>query len=93
MQGAHNLAPGLPRGLRTTASCLLCRRDAEPSSELCKHHLAAKNNLESAYIAWKEGYGELSWKDYLRRVRSRSETGQWAKEVADLLAKRAADGP
>jgi hypothetical protein len=68
-------------------TCLLCKRERAPSSDLCKYHLAAKREVESGYGKWSEGYGGMSWKEYLGRIRRSSETGTWAKEVADLLSK------
>jgi len=71
-------------------ACRLCRRERAGSSQLCEHHLAAMRNLESAYKRWDEGYGGMTWKGYLEAVSKRKETGQWAKEVADLLLKEPA---
>ena len=69
------------------ASCKLCKRECSPSSEYCSYHLKAKENLESGYKQWSDAYGGITWKEYLRRVGRNPETGQWAKEVADLLSK------
>ena len=69
--------------------CLLCSRDCAPSSDLCRYHAAARKNVESGYSIWKEAYGEITWKEYLRKVRANRETGAWAKEVAALLARQA----
>lgn len=68
-------------------TCLLCKRESSPPSSFCKNHLMAKKSLESAYKRWDEGYGGLTWKEYLQNVKQNSETGQWAKEVAEALAK------
>jgi hypothetical protein len=68
-------------------SCLLCKRECAPSSALCKYHLMAKRNIESAYKQWTDAYGAITWKEYLQKIWRNSETGQWAKEVAQLLAK------
>jgi hypothetical protein len=69
------------------ATCLLCKRECAPSSNLCRYHLIAKTNLESGYKRWSEAYGVMSWKEYLRKIGQNAETGQWAKEVAQLLSK------
>jgi hypothetical protein len=82
--------PRIPRLLQM-ASCRLCKRECAPSSTLCAYHLAAKGNLESGYKLWSEAYGGMEWKEYLRRVGHRPETGQWAKEVAELLYKETAE--
>jgi len=46
--------------------------------------------VESGYKRWNEAYAGISWKEYLQKVRQSAETGQWAKEVAELLSKEAA---
>lgn len=74
-------------------TCRLCNRECAPSSSLCKYHLAAKKSVESAYAKWNEGYGGITWKEYLRRVSQDSETGQWAREVAEMLSKEEAEQP
>ncbi|MBI3841035.1 MAG: hypothetical protein HY297_03655 [Thaumarchaeota archaeon] len=66
--------------------CLLCSRDAV--SELCRYHLQGKESLETAYPHWVKAYGILGWKDYLDRVKRNVQTGQWAKETAEMLAGR-----
>lgn len=71
-------------------ACRLCRLERAGSSQLCEYHLGALRNLEAAYKAWDEGYGGMTWKDYLKAVREKRETGQWAKEVAELLLKEPA---
>ncbi len=73
--------------------CRLCKRECAPSSDLCEYHLAAKRNLESGYARWKEAFGGMTWGEYLDRIRRSAETGQWAKEVAEMLSEdpKAAD--
>jgi len=68
-------------------TCRLCKRECAPSSTLCKYHLAAKRSVESAYRQWNEAYGGIAWKVYLQRISQDTETGEWAKQVADLLSK------
>jgi len=68
-------------------SCRLCKRDCAPSSDLCNYHLTAKRNVESGYKQWSEAYGAITWKEYLKQVGQNKETGQLAKEVAELLSK------
>jgi hypothetical protein len=69
------------------AVCRLCKRERAPSSEFCSYHLKAKKNIESGYSQWAEAYGDITWKEYLQRVVGNPETGQWAKEMAELLSK------
>jgi hypothetical protein len=72
-------------------SCRLCKRDPVKSSDLCKYHLSAKKNIQAAYRQWKEGYGDIAWNEYLKKVGRNAQTGQWAKEVAELLSKESAE--
>ena len=51
----------------------------------------AKRNIESAYAQWMAGYGSISWTDYLQKLLENPETGEWAKDVAGLLAKERID--
>ncbi len=63
--------------------CLLCER--EVVSDLCQYHQRAKERVESTYSLWVEAYGTIQWKVYLDRVKHSDQTGQWAKEIAELL--------
>jgi hypothetical protein len=67
-------------------SCRLCRRECAPSSDFCAYHLVAKGNIESGYRQWAEGYGAITWKEYLLKLRDNPETGEWAKGMAELLS-------
>ncbi len=69
------------------ATCRLCKRECAQSSVLCKFHLAAKRNLEAAYRQWTKAYGSITMKEYLQRIGRNKESGQWAKEVAELLTR------
>jgi len=69
--------------------CRLCDREA--AAELCHHHERAKGRVEAGYAQWVKAYGSIDWKTYLDRVITNAETGQWAKEVAELLVGRLND--
>ena len=69
--------------------CRLCSREA--ATDLCQYHQAAKERVESTYQLWVKAYGKMDWEEYLRRVIGNPETGQWAKEVAELLGARLND--
>jgi len=69
--------------------CQVCGRQA--TTDLCLYHQEAKERVESAYGAWVRAYGAMGWKTYLDRVITNSQTGQWAKEVAELLEGRSYD--
>jgi hypothetical protein len=66
--------------------CALCSRSAD--DELCGRHLQAEGRLEEAYGRWVEAYGAMDWKVFLDRVITNARSGQWAKEVAQLLVGR-----
>ena len=72
-------------------TCRLCKRECARSSVLCKFHLIAKSNLESGYREWTEAYGSITMKEYLQRIGRSKESGQWVKEVAELLTKEPVD--
>jgi hypothetical protein len=63
--------------------CLACQREAV--DRLCIYHQAAKEKVESAYPLWVKAYGRIEWKDYLDNIKRNPQTGQWAKEIADIL--------
>jgi len=88
MQVAHHQSQGAARDL---TACRLCKRKPVDDTGFCTFHLEAKKNVESAYKQWDEGFGGMTWEKYLQKIRRNSLTGRWAKEVADLLAKEAAE--
>lgn len=63
--------------------CRLCGREAV--SDLCEYHEKAKRKVEAGYRSWVEAYGAMKWKDYLDKVKHNEQTGQWAKEIAEML--------
>jgi hypothetical protein len=63
--------------------CRLCGRAA--TADLCAYHQAAKEKVETAYALWANAHGKIEWKDYLDNVKRNPQTGQWAKEIAELL--------
>lgn len=63
--------------------CKLCRRDAV--SDLCPYHQAARDSLETAYQLWVRAHGTFEWVEYLDNVKRNAQTGQWAREIAELL--------
>lgn len=40
--------------------------------------------MKAEYDMWSERYGDISWRNYLRKLLSLSETGQWVKDVAEF---------
>lgn len=63
--------------------CKLCGR--ETASSLCRYHDEAKRKIEAGYRLWTEAYGEMKWTDYLDKVKHNEQTGEWAKEMAEML--------
>ncbi|MDG7008592.1 MAG: hypothetical protein JRN06_10180 [Nitrososphaerota archaeon] len=63
--------------------CAACGR--EGAADLCRHHAAAKERLREAYPLWVKAYGDMGWDEYLDNVKRKVQTGQWVKEVAELL--------
>lgn len=63
--------------------CKICGRGA--TSTLCKYHEEAKRNVNSRYQHWVKAYGQMEWKDYLDKVKRNGHTGQWAKEVVEMM--------
>ena len=42
------------------------------------------DNLKRGYKAWDEAYSGISWGEYLNRVKTLADTGQWITEVIGL---------
>ena len=74
--------PPVPRE-EEAMKCKVCPREAV--SDLCAYHEEAKVRVQAAYPQWVKAYGALDWKDYLDNVKRNVQTGQWAKEIAELL--------
>lgn len=75
--------PCVPPEEAEDVRCKLCGREAV--ADLCRHHERAKLKVEAGYELWKEAYGEMKWRDYLDKVKRNGQTGQWAKEIAEML--------
>jgi hypothetical protein len=63
--------------------CRLCGREA--AKDLCHYHVEAEEKVRAAYPLWVKAYGGMEWKDYLDMVKRNPQTGQWAKEIAEVL--------
>jgi hypothetical protein len=63
--------------------CKLCNREAV--LDLCRYHEGAKQRVDAGYDLWVKAYGGMEWKDYLDKVKRNEQTGQWAKEIAEML--------
>lgn len=65
-------------------TCLLCERESIAAFRFCRYHKIASERIREAYPVWQTGYGDFSWRNYLKKVISLPETGQWALDVAKL---------
>lgn len=67
--------------------CLLCVRKAI-QEEFCEFHYEALESLRTHYQVWRSGYGDISWYDYLTRLREIKYTGKWVKDVIEIELKK-----
>ncbi|MEM4311935.1 MAG: hypothetical protein QXX95_06055 [Nitrososphaerales archaeon] len=74
--------------------CDLCLKDSFKIMELklCYYHSLAYDNLFKNYERWREAYGELEWRDYLKKILENDNTGVWVKELAKALLEREVHG-
>jgi len=63
--------------------CPICGREAV--TDFCHYHTEAKENVLAAYPLWVKAYGNMEWKDFLDNVKRNPQTGQWVKEIAEIL--------
>jgi len=73
--------------VKSQAKCLLCVRKAI-EGKYCKYHYDALQSLKEHYEIWRSRYGELSWYDYLKRLKKNKYTGKWVKEVIEVELKK-----
>ena len=65
--------------------CKVCSKEVD-EKDYCEFHLKAYQNVVEKYDFWKRAC-EISWKEYLSEIAKNPLTGEWAKEVAEYLAK------
>jgi len=73
--------------IKSHARCILCVRKAF-EEKYCKYHYDALQSLKEHYEIWRSRYGELSWYDYLMRLKKNKYTGKWVKEVIEVELKK-----
>jgi len=73
--------------VKSHARCILCVRNAI-EEKYCKYHYDALQSLKEHYEIWRSRYGELSWYDYLMRLKKNNYTGKWVKEVIEVELKK-----
>jgi hypothetical protein len=64
--------------------CILCNRRREGGSEYCVYHYRAYSMLRDSFERWSRALS-IDWVEFLREVIKNSETGEWAREVAENL--------
>ena len=82
----------MPKSKRKAAKkdldvCVICEREMLQDN-YCEYHVKAYTNIMEAFDDWQEGYGELSFVEYLQKIIENPATGVWAKEVAEDLLKK-----
>jgi DNA topoisomerase I len=68
--------------VKLESRCILCVRKAI-EEKYCEYHYEALQSLRGHYEIWKSRYEEISWHDYLKRLKKIKHTGKWVKEVAE----------
>jgi hypothetical protein len=66
--------------------CKICNKEAAAENSYCTLHAKAYENIVKKYDEWKKAL-EISWKEYLSEIAKNPLTGEWAKEVAESLAR------
>lgn len=67
--------------------CRICNREVH-LNDLCKYHYKAKEMIETVYQEWRVKE-EISFTEYVDRIRKLKSTGKWVVEVIDYERKLA----
>lgn len=73
-------------------NCRICGRAALGEAGLCSYHGQARSNLQTTFKKWQNSYGDLTWREYLVRLKQLPETGMWVKEIVELELGNGAGG-
>lgn len=65
--------------------CVICRKESVKKG-YCQRHVKAYESIVKKYNGWKRAL-EISWEEYLKEIIENSDTGEWAKEVAEYLTE------
>jgi hypothetical protein len=65
--------------------CKICDKEASENG-YCSSHAKAYESIAKKYGLWRKAL-QVSWKEYLSEIAKNPLTGEWAKEVAQHLAK------
>ncbi|MFX0132712.1 MAG: hypothetical protein ACFFDN_03600 [Candidatus Hodarchaeota archaeon] len=71
----------------TMPICKICEKRID-SGEFCEYHELAKKKINENYNYWKDAFGgDLSLKEYIKKIAKHEKSGRWVKEVAEYLLK------
>ena len=66
----------------STSFCSICSEVT--SGKYCTYHRGSFDKLVSGYQSWTRALGEISWRDFLRKVIELQETGS---SIRDIIQK------
>jgi len=69
--------------------CAVCDRMAVKKG-YCSVHTKAFDSIILKYEYWRKAL-DVTWKEYLREIAENSLTGEWARQVAEHLARTEAE--
>ncbi len=70
---------------RKNKRCFACYREAiARSKKYCVYHSQAYNSLHEQYGAWVNAYGDILWKEYMKKLLTLNQTGSWVKDVINI---------
>lgn len=67
----------------------MCNKVKENNSDYCQYHTEALSIINEKYPIWERAFGGISWKDYLDTIIKNPKTGEWIKDVAKDIIKKA----
>lgn len=67
--------------------CIACVRKSYVDSKYCTYHHDAFLNLKQKYKTWVYAYGQISWQEYLNKLITMNEVGDWIKDVIIVESK------
>ena len=63
--------------------CKICEKESL-ENDFCFFHNLAYDKIIKGFELWKEAIG-INWGNYLFEIEKNSLTGNWAKEVIELI--------
>jgi hypothetical protein len=77
--------PGEKNGGEKELKCRLCHRNANKTG-YCRFHEKAHETVVAKFDSWRKALG-VTWKEYLSEIAKNPLIGQWAREIAENLAR------